>query len=209
MSSSTKLLIYLSNIIITIIVNFSYFGIFILMFSESFNIPIPSEVVMTYSGFLSSKGLFNIYIVIIVGTLGNIAGSSLSYALGFYKGYDFLEKYGKYILLSHKDLKRAHFWILKYGDITILISRILPVVRTFISLPAGILKMDFKKFVIFTTIGSLIWSSILAFLGLYFGNNWITISKYINNFSLPIVIIILLSIVIYIYFHIKKFKSLI
>lgn len=176
------------------------------MFCESFNIPIPSEVVMTYSGYLSSKGVFNIYFVIIVGTLGNILGSYLSYLLGFYKGYDFLEKYGKYVLLTHTDIKKAHNWILKYGDITIFISRILPIVRTFISFPAGALKMNLKKFMIFTTIGSLIWTTLLALLGLYFGSNWIVISKYINSFSLPILILIIIGIIVYVYIHIKKFK---
>ena len=206
MSFSTKLLIILSNVIISIIIYLSYFGIFILMFCESFNIPIPSEVVMTYSGYLSSKGVFNIYFVIIVGTLGNILGSYLSYLLGFYKGYDFLEKYGKYVLLTHTDIKKAHNWILKYGDITIFISRILPIVRTFISFPAGALKMNLKKFMIFTTIGSLIWTTLLALLGLYFGSNWIVISKYINSFSLPILILIIIGIIAYVYIHIKKFK---
>ena len=206
MSFSTKLLIILSNVIISIIIYLSYFGIFILMFCESFNIPIPSEVVMTYSGYLSSKGVFNIYFVIIVGTLGNILGSYLSYLLGFYKGYDFLEKYGKYVLLTHTDIKKAHNWILKYGDITIFISRILPIVRTFISFPAGALKMNLKKFMIFTTIGSLIWTTLLALLGLYFGSNWIVISKYINSFSLPILILIIIGIIVYVYIHIKKFK---
>ncbi|MCL4392904.1 DedA family protein [Patescibacteria group bacterium] len=177
------------------------------MFCESFNIPIPSEVVMTYSGYLASKGMFNIYLVILVGTLGNVFGSILSYILGYYKGYDFLEKYGKYILLSDKDLKRAHSWILKYGDITVFVSRILPIVRTFISLPAGILKMDFKKFIIFTTLGSLIWTTILAFLGLYFGVHWIIISKYVNSLSLPIVILIIISVIVYVYIHVKKFRS--
>ena len=202
-----KLLILFSSFIIQSIVKFSYIGIFILMLLESFNIPIPSELVMTYSGFLAYRGDFNIYLVIIIGTLGNVLGAVLSYYLGYYGGYPFLEKYGKYILIQDKDIQKAHKWFLKYGDFAVFFTRILPVFRTFISLPAGIAKMDVKKFVIYTLLGTLIWDIALAGGGYYFAYKWKIIYHFIDNFSVYFLLLIVLIIGVYIYRHISKSKK--
>ncbi len=203
-----KFLILFSHFIIQSIVKFSYIGIFVLMLLESFNIPIPSELVMTFSGFLSYKGDFNIYIVIIIGTLGNLLGSVLSYYLGYYGGYPFLEKYGKYIFIKDRDIQKAHKWFLKYGDFAVFFTRILPVFRTFISLPAGIAKMDIKKFILYTLLGTLIWDVVLAFGGYYFAYKWKIIYHFIENFSIYFFILIIILIVIYLYRHITKVRKI-
>lgn len=193
-----------AKFIIQSIVKFSYIGIFLWMLLESFNIPIPSELVMTFSGFLSYSHTLNIYLVILVGTLGNVLGSVLSYYLGYYGGYPFLEKYGKYIFISDKDIVRAHKWFERDGEAAVFFTRVLPVFRTFISLPAGIAKMDIKKFILYTTLGTLIWDIVLSFLGYYFASNWQEIYKIIDNISIYFFIILLLIIVIYFY---KKYRE--
>jgi membrane protein DedA with SNARE-associated domain len=174
------------------------------MLLESFNIPIPSELVMTFSGFLSYSHTLNIYLVILVGTLGNVLGSVLSYYLGYYGGYPFLEKYGKYIFISDKDIVRAHKWFERDGEAAVFFTRVLPVFRTFISLPAGIAKMDIKKFILYTTLGTLIWDIVLSFLGYYFASNWQKIYKVIDNISIYFFIAFLLILAIYFY---KKYRE--
>ena len=201
-----KLLTLFANFIIQSIVKFSYIGIFLLMLLESFNIPIPSELVMTFSGFLSYKGDFNLYLVILVGTLGNLLGSILSYYLGYYGGYPFLEKYGKYIFIQDKDIKKAHEWFDRYGEFAVFFTRVLPVFRTFISLPAGIAKMDIKKFSLYTLLGILIWDVVLAVLGFYFASKWTIIYHFVENFSIYFFIVIVLMIAVYIYRHMQKSK---
>ena len=202
----TKLLTLFASFIIQSIVKFSYIGIFVLMLLESFNIPIPSELVMTFSGFLSYKGDFNLYLVIIIGTIGNLLGSIFSYYLGYYGGYPFLEKYGRYIFIQDKDIKRAHRWFARYGEFAVFFTRILPVFRTFISLPAGIAKMDIKKFSMYTLLGTLIWDIALAVLGFYFASRWTIIYRFVENSSIYFFIIMILIIVLYIYRHVKKSK---
>ncbi len=193
-----------AKFIIQSIVKFSYIGIFLWMLLESFNIPIPSELVMTFSGFLSYSHTLNIYLVILVGTLGNVLGSVLSYYLGYYGGYPFLEKYGKYIFISDKDIVRAHKWFERDGEAAVFFTRVLPVFRTFISLPAGIAKMDIKKFILYTTLGTLIWDIVLSFLGYYFASNWQKIYKVIDNISIYFFIAFLLILAIYFY---KKYRE--
>lgn len=177
------------------------------MLLESFNIPIPSELVMSFSGFLAYKGVVNIYLIILVGTAGNLLGSILSYYLGYYGGYPLLEKFGKYILITDKDIKRAHVWFQEKGDFAVFFTRILPVFRTFISLPAGIAKMDIKKFTLYTFLGILIWDTILVYLGYYFSYNWKIIYTFIDNLSIYFFLFLILLIGIYIYRHIKKKSS--
>ncbi len=203
---SSSIIITISNLIIHVITKFSYTGIFFFMTLESLNIPIPSEVVMTFSGFLVSFGKLNFYLVVLVGTLGNLLGSVLSYYIGTL-GDDFLEKYGKYLFISKKDLNTAHSWFLKYGDITILVSRFLPVFRTFISFPAGIARMNFKKFLLYTFIGSLIWAIVLTYIGFLFGAHWQYFAKIIESLSNYILIIVIIGIIFFIVRHIRNIKK--
>jgi membrane protein DedA with SNARE-associated domain len=203
---SSSIIITISNLIIHIITKFSYTGIFLFMTLESLNIPIPSEVVMTFSGFLVSFGKLNFYLVVIIGTLGNLLGSVLSYYIGTL-GEEFLEKYGKYLFISKADLKTAHLWFLKYGDMTILVSRFLPVFRTFISFPAGIARMNFKKFILYTFIGSLIWSIVLTYIGFLFGSHWQYFAKIIESLSNYILIVTILGLIFLIVRHVRNVRK--
>lgn len=194
---------------VTAVIAFSgYWGIFLMMTAESACIPIPSEVIMPFAGFLVVSGKLNFWLVVIAGTIGNLVGSWLAYWLGTGEGYNLLRKYGKYILISHHDLDKAHSWFEKRGEIMVFFSRLLPVVRTFISLPAGVARMNLKKFTFFTFLGSLLWAIGLTYLGTKMGENWNKIQDYFHKFDLLIGAILILGIVWYIRRHIKNNSKL-
>lgn len=165
----------------------SYTGIFILMLLESALIPIPSEVTMPFGGFLASTGRFNFWLVVLAGTVGNLVGSWLAYWVGFWGEASvvrgLIRRWGRYVLVSEEEFNRAEVWFNRYGEVIVFFSRILPVIRTFISLPAGIAKMNFWKFTLYTFIGSLIWSYFLTKVGFTLGANWEVLEKYFRQFQ--------------------------
>ncbi|MCX6808873.1 MAG: DedA family protein, partial [Candidatus Berkelbacteria bacterium] len=154
---SVVILDFLANIVISAINFLGYGGIFLMMFLESCGIPMPSEVIMPFSGSLVVAGHLSFWSIVIVGALGNLAGSWLAYWIGYRGGRPLIEKYGKYILISKHDLDLADNWFKKYGDWAVFFGRLLPVIRTYISFPAGISKMNFKRFSAFTLLGALPW----------------------------------------------------
>ena len=198
------ILSWLSLAIINIISTTGYLGIFGLMALESACIPIPSEVIMPFSGFLVWEGRFELAPVILWGALGNLAGSVLAYWVGAWGGRRLVEKYGKYLLISSHDLNLADNWFAKYGQVTVFASRLLPVARTFISFPAGIARMPFKKFCAYTLLGSLPWSFVLAYAGLIAGENWDFLKIYFHKFDLAIAGIILVMAVWWIWRHFNQ-----
>ena len=167
----------------------------VLMALESACIPIPSEIIMPFSGFLVWEGRFVFWPVVVWGAVGNLIGSVIAYAVGFFGGRRVVEKYGKYVLISSRDLELADNWFKKYGQAAVFFSRLLPVIRTFISLPAGIARMDFKKFCFYTLLGSLPWSFFLTYAGLVMGENWEELKVYFHKFDLVIGILIVLGII--------------
>ena len=189
-----QFLALVSTFIINLISSWGYGGVFVLMALESALIPIPSEIIMPFAGFLVWEGTFSFMTVVLWGALGNLAGSIIAYFLGFYGGRPLLEKYGKYILISHKEIELADNWFKKYGNFSIFISRMLPVVRTFISLPAGIARMPFWKFSLYTFLGSLPWAFFLTYLGIISGENWKNLEIYFRKFDWLIIIIIIAAI---------------
>ncbi len=198
---------WLSGIIIQIIDSTGYAGIFVLMALESANIPVPSEIIMPFSGYLVFQGKFNLLWVALWGAFGNLAGSVISYYLGFFGGRVFLEKYGKFLFITKHDLDLADKWFQKYGTITIFASRVLPVVRTFISFPAGIARMNIWKFSVYTFGGSFIWSYFLAYVGVITGENWTILEGYFRKFDWAIVLLGILFIIWWIGRHLSKVKS--
>jgi len=199
----TNIIDILANFVVSTIHLLGYPGVFLLMLVESCGILMPSEVIMPFSGFLVADGALNFWLVALMGGLGNLAGSLLAYWIGFVGGRPLIEKYGKYILINKKDLNTADRWFNKHGEITTFVGRLLPVVRTFISFPAGIAKMDIKKFSIYTFLGAFVWSAALAYAGVKLGSNWELIRAKLHNFDLTIVIILAVFIVWYIWRHIK------
>ena len=186
-------------------------GVIALMAMESACFPLPSEIIMPLAGWMLIKdaGLpitFNL-VAGVIGALGCTIGSIVAYWVGAKGGRPFLNKFGKYILITQHDLDRADSWFLKNGDWGIFVSRLMPVVRTFISLPAGIAKMPFVKFLIYTFVGSFIWCTALSFAGYLLGANWEKIRSVMRPFD-PIIIglaVILLG--YYIYRHIKHSRT--
>lgn len=192
----------LSDSVTQFISSIGYAGIFFLMALESAAIPVPSELIMTFSGYLAYQGIFSFTAVVIIGAIGCTAGSIVSYWVGLKGGRLFIDKYGKYVLLNHHHLNLTEDWFGKYGDKAVFFSRMLPVVRTFISLPAGMAKYSFKKLVIFSFIGSLPWCLALAYLGFRLGPHWKEIITFFNGLDLIIIAAIIISVVYF--WKIKK-----
>src|SRR5512147_1298245 len=167
-----------------------YLGIVILMAIESACIPLPSEIIMPFSGYLVFRGEFDLFRVSLAGAFGCVVGSVPAYYAGLYGGRPLVEKYGKYVLISRHDLDIADRWFSRYGDWAIFFSRLLPVVRTFISFPAGIARMNVPRFIIYTFVGSFPWCLGLAYLGMKLGENWDTLGVYFHKFDLVIGILV-------------------
>jgi membrane protein DedA with SNARE-associated domain len=178
-----------SNFAIYLIENLGYWGVFIGMTVESACIPLPSEVIMPLSGYVAYEGKMSLIGITIVGVIGNLIGSWIAYFVGLKGGLPFLEKYGKYFLISHRKLQMAHNWFERYGHEAVLISRCLPIIRTFISLPAGIAEMDFKKFTLYTLIGCIPWVFALGYIGYMLGPNWTIIEQYFRYMDIVVVIV--------------------
>jgi len=194
----------LANFVTLVISHLGYPGVFLLMALESACIPIPSEFIMPFSGFLVATGEMNFWLAVLMGSFGNLAGSWLAWWVGHKGGRPLVEKYGKYILLSHHDLDAADRYFNKYGQNTVLFTRLMPVIRTFISLPAGIAKMDFKKFSIYTFIGVVPFTAALTYAGVKLRENWDGLQPYFHKFDLVIVLFLILGIIWYIFRHIKR-----
>lgn len=181
-----------------------YLGIIVMMAIESANIPLPSEAIMPAAGILVQQGRLNLHLAALAGAVGCLLGSVPSYFLGLYGGRPFLEKYGRWLLLTKHDMELADSWVNKYGDITFLICRMLPVVRTFISFPAGVLKAHFATFCLFTFIGSLVWSYLLIYVGIKFGEHMQAFTDIWHKFDLAIVVLVLAGFALYLYRHLAR-----
>src|SRR5678815_4590877 len=167
-----KIIGILSSFIVATISALGYSGVVLLMAIESACIPLPSEIIMPFSGYLVSRGEMNLWGVGIAGAVGCVLGSLVAYWVGMYGGRPMIEKYGKYILLSRHDLDIADRWFAKYGEAIVFVSRLLPAIRTFIAFPAGVARMNLTRFVIYTFAGSLPWCLALAYVGQKLGEQW-------------------------------------
>ncbi|WP_373531134.1 DedA family protein [Vampirovibrio sp.] len=194
---------FIHNVIATL----GYAGVALLMAIESANVPLPSEFIMPYAGFLAQQGKLNIHLAALAGAVGCVLGSIPSYLIGLFGGRSFLIKHGKWLLLSEHDLDVAERWVDKYGDWAFFICRMLPVVRTFISLPAGILQAHFYPFIIYTFIGSLIWSYGLVYVGVYFGENLEAFRAIWHKFDYAIIGILVILGILYVWKHIKYIRK--
>ena len=202
-----NLLIWLSSTMEHIITVLGPWGVSLLMAIESCNIPLPSEAVLPFAGILVNKGVMNFHVAAIFGAIGCVLGSIPSYYLGYFGGRPFVEKYGKYFLVSHKDLEEADAWVDKYGDWAFFLCRMLPVVRTFISLPAGILKARKRTFFTLTFLGSLIWCYLLVYVGVKMGENMEALKHIWHKFDAVIIIACLILGILYVYKHFKHLKE--
>lgn len=207
MSALDSVLGPIVNLIEHTISNLGPIGVSFLMAIESCNIPLPSEAILPFAGYLVSKGVFSIHMAAFAGAFGCVLGSIPSYYLGYFGGRPFIEKYGKWFLISKKDLEMADKWEQKYGNLAFFLCRMLPIVRTFISLPAGILKADFKQFIFFTFLGSLIWSYPLVFVGMKLGEHSEALKHFWHKFDLAIVLVLGVLFALYLKHHFDNLKE--
>ena len=200
-----QLVEFLTNLLQSI----GWFGVVVIMALESANIPIPSEVTMPLSGWMlvQARGLSALQALLLGGLWGAVGctvGSIVSYALGAWGGRPLVERYGKYIMVNEEDLEKADRWFARWGDWAAFISRLLPIIRTFISFPAGVVRMNFPRFTIYSFVGSFIWCGLLALGGYYFGEHWEELRAIMRPFDIPIAIAILAGLGYYIYHHVRK-----
>lgn len=180
-----------------------------MMAIESACIPLPSEIIMPFAGSLVADPnvRFNLHLVALSGALGCAIGSSVAYYAGMCGGRPFLERYGKYLLIRKGDIVRADHWFAKYGESVVFFSRLLPVVRTFISFPAGVARMNFRRFVFYSFIGSVPWCYLLAYVGMVLGRNWDRLKGYFHGADAIIGVLLLVSIAVFLYHHLKPERA--
>lgn len=187
-----------------------YFGIVALMAIESACIPLPSEIIMPFSGYLASTGRFNLFLVATAGAIGCNVGSTIAYAVGRYGGRPLVERWGAYILISRRDLAATDRFFARYGNITVLVGRLLPVIRTFIAFPAGIAHLPQLKFQIYTFAGSWPWCFALAYIGYKLGQNWDSdprLHNILRRFDWMIVAVIVAGVVWYVWRHLRHARN--
>lgn len=170
-------------------------------------IPIPSEVILPFAGFLASAGRFNIWLIAISGTVGSCVGSSLAYYIGYKGGRPLVEKYGKYILISHHDLDLTEKFFGKFGRPAVFFGQLLPVVRSFIGFAAGLAKENYQQFLISVFTGSFIWSIVLVFLGMKLGQHWDSLHGRFQKFDNLIVVVIVFGIAWWVYRHVRNTRA--
>lgn len=196
-----------TDLIIELISSLGYPGIFVLMTIEGIITPIPSELIIPFAGYLAAEGEMNLVLVIAVGTAGAAIGNTVAYYVGYRVGRPLIERYGKYIWLDERDLGLAERWFAKYGDIGILLGHAIPGVRSFISFPAGIGKMRVKRFVLFSTIGALIWTTVLALAGYVLIDEWRRFAETTDNIDLYVLVAAFVVIAGYVYWSKRRRRA--
>jgi membrane protein DedA with SNARE-associated domain len=197
----SSLLAALSGVVIRIIDGLGYTGILAAMALESACVPLPSEVIMPFSGYLASQGRFSLWGVSLAGAIGCTLGSAVAYAAGAWGGRRFILRYGRYLLISPKEVERADAWFARYGLAATLLSRLLPVIRTFISLPAGVARVPVVPFLLYAFLGSLPWSFLLAYAGFLLGEHWDRVGGILHSLDIVIVAGLVLGLGWFVWHH--------
>lgn len=201
---SAGLTIWLSKTLADVISWGGYPMLTLLMALESACLPVPSEVVMPFSGYLVSTGRFDFTAVVACGVVGNLLGSLCAYIAGLKLGRAFIDRYGHYLLIDRTALEKAERWFRKYGAAAVLAGRVMPAVRTVISLPAGIGKMNLRHFITLTTLGSIPWNYMLTYLGLELGRNWVSVEKLMSRLDTAFILAIILTLIYILFFHTRS-----
>ena len=192
---------------INLISNYGYLGMFLGMVLEAVIIIIPSEAILATGGILASQKIFTLLGAFLTGLLGSVFCAIIIYYMGYFGGKAFVKKYGKYFFMKEEDIEKSDSWYQKYGLLAALIGRNFPIIRTLISLPIGIMRLSFTKFLLYTIIGSIPWTFAFVYFGYTLGNNWTIINEYVQKLKVPIKILIALLIVSYLYKQITQLKK--
>lgn len=195
----------MSDFIFSLFQNFGYLGMFLGMVLEAVIIVIPSEAILATGGILASQGIFSFFGAFLTGLLGSVFCAIVIYFMGYFGGRPFIRKFGKYFFMKEEELEKSDSWFSKYGMFGALIGRNFPIVRTLISLPIGIMRMPFWKFLLFTIIGSIPWTLLFVYLGYTLGNGWIYVSAKISWLKTPIKILLIMLALLYFYRKIKNY----
>ncbi len=185
--------------VVFVMENMGYVGLFILMTLESLSLPIPSEVILPFTGYLIYIGRLNLILAFIDSTIASLVGSLILYLLSYYVGYSIVLRLGKYVGISERHLEAAEQWFNKYGGISVVLAKFIPGIRALISIPAGVARMNVWLFMLYTIVGSAIWNMVLIYVGLSLGPAWKTglalVSRYIDYIALASVIVIVVLVV--------------
>ena len=184
--------------------NFGYFGMFLGMVLEAVIIIIPSEVILATGGILAGRGIFSFWMAFLVGLVGSVFCAIIIYLIGYFGGRSFVKKYGKFFFMKEEDIEKCDIWFERYGPLAAFLTRNFPIVRTLISLPMGISKVNFPRFVLFTTLGSIPWTFAFVYVGYALGNNWIILNNFVKKLKLPIIILLILLFINYLLKKLKK-----
>lgn len=194
----------MSNFVINLITDYGYLGMFLGMVLEAIIIIIPSELILATAGILASQHVFSFWFAFFVGLLGSVFCAVVIYFMGYYGGKPFIKRYGKYFFMKEEDIEKSDSWFNKYGLYGALIGRNFPIVRTLISLPIGIMRLSFFKFLVYTIIGSIPWTFVFIYVGYALGSNWVIVDKYVERLKIPIRLLLLVLIISYVYKIINK-----
>jgi membrane protein DedA with SNARE-associated domain len=197
----------LTDTLLNLFTTFGYAGIILAMAIESCCIPLPSELIMPLAGFLAYQNRLSLVGAAVAGAVGCVVGSAVAYWIGAKGGRPLLLRYGHYVLVSPHDAERADAFFARRGDATVFFTRLMPIVRTFISLPAGIARMDFKKFIVYTFLGSLPWCFVLALAGYNLGKHWQDVGSTLHKYDIVVAVGILALLALFIYFHVRRSRS--
>jgi len=187
-----------------------YLGVLAAMAIESAMVPLPSELILPFAGFMVSDTSqiepltgqpWNFWLVVVFATIGNTLGSLIAYAIGAYGGRPFLERYGRYLLIRPHEIELAEQFFTRHGAATVFIGRLLPIVRTFISFPAGVARMRLSTFIIYSTAGAFIWSCLLVYAGVLLGDNWLAIRHALQPFDLAIAVLVVAAVLLFVWWR--------
>ena len=195
----------MDSYVVNLISDFGYFGMFLGMILEAVIIIIPSELILATGGILAGQGIFSFFGAFIIGLLGSVFCAIIIYFMGYFGGKGFAKKYGKYFFMKDEEIEKSDSWFNKYGLIAACIGRNVPIVRTLVSLPIGIARLSFKKFLIYTILGSIPWTFVFVYFGYALGNNWVVLKNVTSRLEVPIKILLWVLIISWIYKMIKKF----
>ena len=196
----------MDSYITSLMVNLGYLGMFLGMVLEAVIIIIPSELILATAGILAGQGIFSFSLAFLIGILGSVFCAIVIYAMGYFGGRKFIQTYGKFFFMKEEDIDKCDRWFNKYGLVAAFIGRNFPIIRTLISLPMGVSKVPFIKFVIYTTLGSIPWTFAFVYVGYALGNNWIILDNFVKKLKVPIYILLGVLVVTYLYKKIKEKK---
>lgn len=194
----------MGKFVIDLISNYGYIGMFLGMVLEAVIIIIPSEAILATGGILAGQKIFSFFGAFITGLLGSVFCAIVIYFMGYFGGQPFVKKYGKYFFMKEEDLDKTDTWFEKYGLLAACIGRNIPIIRTLISLPVGVTRLSFKKFLLYTTLGSIPWTFVFVYFGFSLGKNWTILTKITSRMKVPIRILLIIFVISFIYVKVKK-----